>query len=50
VAVPVSVAVSGNTISDDADGVAYNSAVTVTGDNRFAQVTSHYATYTPPAS
>jgi hypothetical protein len=50
VAVPTSIEVSGNTISDDADGVAYNSVVTVTGHNRFTQVTTHYATYKPPAA
>lgn len=50
VAVPTSIEVTGNVISDDADGVAYNSEITVTGVNRFTQVTSHYASYTPPAS
>jgi len=49
-AVPVSVEVSANSISDDTNGVAYNSEVTVKGHNQFSQVTSHYATYTPPAA
>jgi hypothetical protein len=50
VAVPTSIEVTGNTISNDADGIAYNPAITVTGHNRFTQVTNHYISYTPPAA
>ena len=50
VAVPTSIVVAGNTISNNANGVAFNSNITHVGQNRFANVTSHYFLYTPPAS
>ena len=49
VAVPTSIVVAGNTISDNVNGVAFNSNVTVVGNNRFANVTNPYFRYTPPA-
>lgn len=49
VAVPVSIVVAGNTISDNVNGVAFNSNVTAVGHNRFANVTNPYFRYTPPA-
>jgi hypothetical protein len=50
VAVPTSIEVAGNRISDDVNGIAYNSDITVAGHNRFANVTNPYFSYTPPAS
>ncbi len=50
VAVPTSIVVAGNTISNNANGVAFNSNITHVGQNRFANVTNHYFLYTPPAS
>jgi len=49
VAVPTSIVVAGNTISNNVNGVAFNSNITVVGHNRFAHVTNHYFRYTPPA-
>jgi hypothetical protein len=48
VAVPVSVKVDGNKISNNVNGIAFNSKVTVVGQNRFANVTNHLFKYTPP--
>jgi len=48
VAVPVSVKVDGNKISNNVNGIAFNSKVTVVGHNRFANVTNHLFRYTPP--
>lgn len=48
VAVPTSIVVAGNTISNNVNGVAFNSNITVVGHNRFAHVTNHYFRYTPP--
>ena len=49
VAVPTSIVVAGNKISDNVDGIAYNSNVTVVGHNKFVNVTNHHFLYTPPA-
>jgi hypothetical protein len=49
VAVPTSIVVAGNKISNNVNGVAFNSNITVVGHNRFAHVTNHYLRYTPPA-
>ena len=49
VAVPTSIVVAGNTISDDVNGVAFNSNVVAVGRNRFVNVTSPDFGYTPPA-
>jgi hypothetical protein len=49
VAVPTSIVVAGNTISDNVNGVASNSNVSVVGHNKFANVTNPYFRYTPPA-
>jgi hypothetical protein len=49
VAVPMSIVVAGNTVSNDVNGVAFNGNVTVVGHNRFANVTNPYFRYTPPA-
>jgi hypothetical protein len=49
VAVPTSIVVAGNTISDNVNGIAYNSNISVSGQNRFSNVTHHLLTYTPPA-
>ena len=46
--VPMSIVVTGNTISDDVNGVALNSNITVVGHNRFASVTNPYFHYTTP--
>jgi hypothetical protein len=48
VAVPVSIKVNGNNISNNVDGIAFNSNVTVSGRNRFTNVTNRYFLYTPP--
>ena len=50
VVVPTSVAVTGNMISGNVNGVAFNSNITVVGHNRFANVTNPYFRYTLPAS
>jgi hypothetical protein len=50
VAVPTSIVVAGNKISNNVNGVAFNSNITVVGHNRFASVTHRYLLYTPPAS
>jgi hypothetical protein len=49
VAVPASIRVAGNKISDNVNGVAFNSNITVVGHNQFANVTNPYFRYTPPA-
>ena len=49
VAVPTSIVVAGNKISNNVNGVAFNSNITVVGHNRFAHVTHRYFRYTPPA-
>jgi hypothetical protein len=49
VAVPTSIVVAGNKISNNVNGVAFNSLITVVGHNRFANVTNPYFRYTPPA-
>jgi hypothetical protein len=49
VAVPTSIVVAGNKISDNVNGVASNTNVTVVGHNHFANVTNHYFIYTVPA-
>jgi hypothetical protein len=48
VAVPTSIVVAGNQISNNVNGVAFNSNITHVGHNRFANVTNHYFTYTAP--
>jgi hypothetical protein len=48
VAVPVSVKVNGNKISNNVNGIAFNSNVKVVGQNRFANVTNRLFGYTPP--
>jgi hypothetical protein len=50
ITVPTSILVTGNTISGNVNGVAFNSNITHTGHNRFIKVTHHYLRYTPPAS
>jgi hypothetical protein len=50
VAVPTSIVVAGNKISNNVNGVAFNSNITVHGHNRFVNVTNPYFRYTPPAS
>jgi hypothetical protein len=50
VAVPTSIVVSGNTIFDNVNGVAFNSNITVVGHNRFVNVTNRNFRYTPPTS
>ena len=49
VAVPTSIVVSGNTIFDNVNGVAFNDNITVVGHNQFADVTNPSIRYTPPA-
>ena len=49
VAVPTSIVVAGNKISDNVDGIAFNSNVTVVGHNKFVNVTNPHFRYTPPA-
>ena len=48
VAVPVSVTVDGNKISNNVNGIAFNGMVTVVGHNKFANVTNRLFRYTPP--
>ena len=48
VAVPTSIVVAGNKISNNVNGVAFNSNITVVGHNKFAHVTNHYFRYTTP--
>jgi hypothetical protein len=48
VAVPVSIKVNGNKISNNVNGIAFNSNVTVVGHNQFANVTNRLFRYTPP--
>ena len=50
VAVPTSVVVAGNTVSNDTNGIAYNSLINVIGHNQFSDVGTPSATYTPPAA
>jgi hypothetical protein len=50
VAVPTTIDVTGNSISDDVNGIAFNSDITVAGHNSFANVTNPSFKYTPPAS
>jgi len=49
IAVPTSIVVAGNTISNNVNGIAFNSNITVVGHNRFADVTHRYFRYVPPA-
>ena len=49
VAVRTSIVVAGNRISHDANGIAYNSNLTVAGHNRFRDVTNLYLNYVPPS-
>jgi hypothetical protein len=48
VAVKVSIKVDGNKISNNVNGIAFNSNVTVVGRNTFANVTNDLFRYTPP--
>lgn len=47
VAVPTKIVVAGNKISNNVNGVAFNSNITHIGHNRFANVTNNYFLYTP---
>jgi hypothetical protein len=47
--VPVSIKVDGNRISNNVNGIAFNSKVTVVGHNKFANVTNRLFRYIPPA-
>jgi len=49
VAVPTSIVVAGNTISNNVNGIAFNSNVRAVGHNRFVNVARHHFRYTPPA-
>jgi hypothetical protein len=49
VVVPTSIVVAGNKISDNVNGVAFNSNITVVGHNRFANVTNPYFRYNLPS-
>ena len=49
IAVPTSIVVAGNTISNNVNGIAFNSNITVVGHNRFVNVTNPSFRYTPPA-
>jgi Right handed beta helix region len=49
VAVPTSIVVAGNKIFDNANGIAFNSLMTVVGHNKFVNVTNPLFPYTPPA-
>ena len=48
VADPTSIVVTGNKISSNVNGVAFNSLITHVGVNGFANVTHHYLEYTVP--
>jgi len=48
IAVKVSVKVDGNQISNNVNGIAFNSNVKVVGHNKFANVTNRLFLYTPP--
>jgi hypothetical protein len=48
VAVPTSIVVAGNTVSDNVNGVASNGTITVVGQNKFVNVTTPYLHYTAP--
>jgi hypothetical protein len=50
VAVPTSIVVAGNKISNNVNGIAFNSNLTVVGHNKFVNVTKRHLRYTPPAS
>jgi hypothetical protein len=47
VAVPTTIVVAGNKISNNENGVAFNSLITHVGHNKFANVTNHYFLYVP---
>ena len=47
VAVPTKIVVAGNKISNNENGVAFNSFIKHVGHNKFANVTHHYFLYTP---
>jgi len=50
VAVPTSIVVTNNTITNDVNGIAFNSNIHVVGDhNHFVNVTNDHLKYTPPA-
>ena len=49
IAVPTPIVVAGNTISNNVNGIAFNSNITVVGHNRFVNVTNPSFRYTPPA-
>jgi hypothetical protein len=49
VVVPTSIVVTGNVIANNTNGIAYNSNISLSGHNRFRNVTNHLLTYTPPA-
>jgi len=48
VAVPTSIVIAGNSVSDDTNGIAANTNITVIGHNHFTDVTNPFLTYTPP--
>lgn len=48
VAVPTSIVVAGNTISDNVNGVAFNGNINAVGHDEFSNVTNRYFRYTPP--
>jgi hypothetical protein len=48
VAVPTSIVVAGNKISNNVNGIAFNRKLTVVGHNRFVNVTHHHFLYVPP--
>jgi hypothetical protein len=48
VAVPTSIVVAGNTISNNVNGIAFNSKLRVVGRNKFINVRNHRFLYTVP--
>jgi len=48
VAVPTKIVVAGNRISNNANGIAFNSNITVRGHNKFVNVTHPHLLYTVP--
>ena len=48
VAVPTSIVVAGNKISNNVNGIAFNRKLTVVGHNRFVNVTHRHFLYVPP--
>jgi hypothetical protein len=50
VAVPTTIVLADNTISDNINGIASNDNITAAGHNRFADVTNPYLHYTPPVA